>query len=114
MGETRSPRPDEGRVEIDGTGGMKGVFFVFVSFFLWSPGLLVVLDPCRHSWTRVAGGLLALVSSLALGAAQRSLTSSRRCLDLARPSLVPGLNQLKDRTRWTGPRQNLVFSSLSL
>ena len=60
----RSPRPNEGRVEIDGTGSVKGVFFilVFVFFFLWSPGLLVVLDPCRCSWTRVAAsGLVSLV-----------------------------------------------------
>ena len=37
--------------------------------------------------------------------------AARWCLDSARLSLVPGSNQLEDHTRWTGPRQALVFSS---
>ena len=41
----------------------------------------------------------------------RRLIAARRCLDSARLSLVPGSNQLEDHTRWTGPRQALVFSS---
>ena len=41
------------------------------------------------------------------------LIAARRCLDSAHLSLVPGANQLEDHTRWTGPRQVLVFSSSS-
>ena len=39
------------------------------------------------------------------------LIAARRCLDPALLSLVPGSTRLEDHTRWTGPRQNLDFSS---
>ena len=41
----------------------------------------------------------------------RRLIVARRCLCSARLSLGPGSTQREDHTRWTGPSQNLVFSS---
>jgi len=41
----------------------------------------------------------------------RRLIVPRRWLDSARLSLVPGSTRCEDHTRWTGPRQVLVFSS---